>query len=363
MSARLELHGVSVQLGGKDVLRDFDLSVNEGELLVLAGPSGSGKSTLLRAVAGLAESSGSIRIGGREVSALPPGARDVAMVFQNYALFPHLTIRDNLAFGPRARGMTRWEIETRTAEAAAALGLETLLDRHPRELSGGERQRVALARALMRQAQVFLMDEPLSNLDAPLRLRARAEILKIHRKLGGATIYVTHDQIEALALADRLGILRDGRLQQLGPPMAVYAAPANLFVAQFLGHPTMNAFEVSAAAPDAVLWRETRLPLRAELHAALTATGRSLKLGVRPEHVHLSGSRWAPPRGNETVMRGRIERAEPMGDQQFVVLDAQGAMLVARVEPDFRARPGDALEFSFDPAGVLLFDAATEQRL
>ncbi len=363
MRSGLELRGVTVRLGDKAVLHEFDLSVAAGELLVLAGPSGSGKSTLLRAVAGLTQSSGSIRIGDREVSALPPGARDVAMVFQSYALFPHLTVRDNLAFGPQARGMTRWEIDTRTAEAAGALGLEALLDRYPRELSGGERQRVALARALMRHAQVSLMDEPLSNLDAQLRLRARAEILKIHRRLGGATIYVTHDQTEALALADRLGILRDGRLQQLGSPMTIYTQPANLFVAQFLGHPTMNVLDVRAAPPDAVQRRETRLPLRQELRAALSQTQRPLKLGVRPEHVHLSGSRWAPPRGHETLMRARIERAESMGDQQFVMLDAQGASLVARVEPDFGARAGTEVEFSFDAAGVLLFDAETEMRL
>ena len=362
MTARLELQGLRVQLGGRDVLRDFDLSVGAGELLVLAGPSGSGKSTLLRAIAGLTESSGSIRINGREVFALQPGARDVAMVFQNYALFPHLTVRGNLAFGPQARGMTRWEIETRIAAAAAALGLESLLERHPRELSGGERQRVALARALMRHAAVWLMDEPLSNLDAPLRLRARSQILNIHRQLGGATIYVTHDQTEALALADRLGILRDGRLQQLDAPMTVYRAPANLFVARFLGHPTMNVLEVTAAPPDAVQWNARRLPLRAGLHAALTP-GRRLKLGLRPEHVHLTGSRWAPPRGDEFVMRGRIERAEAGGEQQFVMLEVQDAMLVARVEPEFEARPGTEIGLSFDPSGMLLFDAQTEQRL
>ncbi len=360
---RLELQGVGVELGGKDVLRDFNLSVDDGELLVLAGPSGSGKSTLLRAIAGLTTSRGSIRIAGREVGGLSPGARDVAMVFQNYALFPHLTIRDNLAFGPRARGMTRWEIETRTAEAAEALELEALLERQPRQLSGGERQRVALARALMRHPQVFLMDEPLSNLDAPLRLRARAEILKIHRKLGGATIYVTHDQLEALALADRLGILRGGRLQQLGAPMEVYQSPANLFVARFLGHPTMNVLDVTAAAPDAVQWHDVRLPLRPQLQRSLSISGTPLKLGVRPEHVHLKGSRWAPTRGDETPLRARFEREEPMGDQKFVMLDLQGSALVARVEPDFAVRPGAEIELSFDPAGLLLFDAASEVRL
>ena len=362
MTPRLELKSVSVQLGGHDILRDFDLAVNEGELLVLAGPSGSGKSTLLRAVAGLAPASGSIRIAGREVGDLAPGARDVAMVFQNYALFPHLTIRDNLAFGPQARGEPRGITASHIGEAADSLGLSALLNRHPRELSGGERQRVALARALLRRPQVFLMDEPLSNLDAPLRLRARAEILKVHRKLGGATIYVTHDQTEALALGDRLGILRDGKLQQLGTPMAVYQSPANLFVAQFLGHPTMNALDVTAAG-DAVDWRGTRLPLRADLHAALAATGRPLKLGVRPEHVHLSGSRWAPPRSGEARIRARIERSEPAGDQQFVMLDAQGVALVARTEPDFLARAGAEVEASFDAAGVLLFDAKTEARI
>ena len=360
----LELDGLAVHLSGREVLSGITLDVGAGELVVLAGPSGSGKSTLLRAVAGLLPvNAGEIRIGGERVNEHAPGRRGVAMVFQSYALFPHLRVRDNLAFGLRARGTTKRAATTQVEEAAAALELTPLLDRWPRELSGGERQRVALARALLRHPQVFLMDEPLSNLDAPLRARARAEILRLHRRLNAATLYVTHDQAEALALADRLGILRDGRLEQLAKPLEVYRRPRNLFVARFIGNPAMNVLDVHAAPPDAVLWRDQRLSLPERMRTALQA-GRTLKLGVRAEHVHPFGSRWTPG-GLESAprLRARLERIEAVGDQSFLWLDADGNSLAARVEPGFEPRPGDMLELALDPAGLHLFDAQTEEAL
>ncbi|HUR40755.1 MAG TPA: ABC transporter ATP-binding protein, partial [Verrucomicrobiae bacterium] len=322
MSARLELSRLAVRLGGAEVLRGVDLEVAEGELLVLAGPSGSGKSTLLRAIAGLVSlADGDVRISGKSVAALEPRARAVAMVFQGYALFPHLSVRENLEFGLRARGAARAQALRLAQDAAATLQLLPLLDRAPRQLSGGERQRVALARALLRQPQVFLLDEPLSSLDAPLRAHARAEILKVHRQLRAATLYVTHDQAEALALADRLGVMREGRIEQLGPPLEVYRRPRNTFVARFLGNPAMNLLEVEAAPPDAVRWREQSIALPPALRDALIP-GRPLMLGVRAEHVHLRGSRWAIAHAEAAALRARIERIEPAGDQSFLWLDA-----------------------------------------
>lgn len=360
MSARLELDRVGVRLDGHDAVRDLSLSVAAGECVVLAGPSGSGKSSLLRAVAGLAPvHTGAIRIGGRDVTALPPGERDVAMVFQGYALFPHLTVRENLAFGLRARGAARASIGPAVQKAAEALELAPLLDRLPRQMSGGERQRVALARALLRQPQAFLLDEPLSSLDAPLRARARAEILRLHRQLESATVYVTHDQAEALAVADRVGLLREGWLEQLGPPQELYSRPRNVFVARFLGNPGMNLLPVKLDGAAAVLGGQ-RLALPESL-ARGAAT--EVLLGVRAEHVHPRGSRWAHELPGAPLLRARVDRIEPGGDQKLLWLEAEGAALAARVEPAFTAAPGASIELTLDPAGLRLFDAASGEAL
>jgi multiple sugar transport system ATP-binding protein len=275
-------------------------------------------------------------------------------VFQNYALMPHLDVAGNLEFGLKARGVPKSERETRVRDVAATLGIADLLRRRPRELSGGERQRIALARALLRRPRIFLLDEPLSSLDAPLRVRARAEILKLHRQLGTCTIYVTHDQTEALAVADRLGVLREGRIEQIGLPREVYSAPDSLFVAAFLGSPPINLFDVTAVPPSAVEWRTQRWALPHLVDAGIA--GRALKLGLRPEHLHVEGSRWAAALPDAPVISARLDVVEAMGDQQYLLLDANGVAITARTEPEFRAQPGDRLRLRPDLAHARAFD-------
>jgi len=362
MTQGLELDQLVVHLDGKPVLRGVSLAAAAGERVVLAGPSGSGKSTLLRAVAGLVPvQAGSIHIDGRRIDSLPSAQRDVAMMFQSYALFPHLSVLDNLTFGLRARGKSKTVADERASAVAATLGLSSLLARRPAGLSGGERQRVALGRALLRQPKALLLDEPLSSLDAQLRSKARAEIVRAHAGSNSAMLLVTHDQAEAMALADRLGILKDGVLQQLAAPRAVYARPANRFVAQFLGSPAMNLFEVRRALDGALWWRNARLADSAEapVHAGSSAT-----LGLRPEQLSLPGSRWAPASQNVAQLQARIVDVEAGGDHQIVWLEAEGERLAARTEPEWRAVTGEKLPvtlhldqacwFAPDGEGVLL---------
>lgn len=356
MSAGLELSGVSKRYGAEQVVREVSLTVPEGELLVLVGPSGSGKSSLLRMIAGLVEhDGGQIRVGGREVGALPPDQRDIAMVFQSYALFPHLNVYENLAFGMRARREPRAQIESRITEVAAALGLGTMLERLPRQLSGGERQRVALARAMLRKPRLFLLDEPLSNLDAQLRVQTRAEILRLHRRLGTTMVYVTHDQIEALSMGDRIGVMRGGVLEDLGTPSEIYRQPRTLFVARFIGSPPMNTLAVDVTGPDTVSWqgRRVQMPTWAGL---LGDTGRALTLGIRPEHVGLAGSRWAGAVARDWSFRATVTEVEFAGDQQFLRLDLDGTEVLARAEPELAAAPGTAVEGWFTPEALQLFD-------
>jgi ABC-type sugar transport system ATPase subunit len=315
--ASLSLRGLGKAFGDVQAVGQLDLEVADGELFVLVGPSGSGKSTVLRLVAGLERlDSGSVVIGGSDVTRREPSARNVGMVFQSYALFPHRTVHENIAFGLRARRAAR--IGERVAGIAESLGIGDLLDRLPRQLSGGERQRVALARALVREPDVLLMDEPLSNLDAQLRARARGEIARLQKQVGTTTVYVTHDQAEAMSLGDRIGVMRDGALEQVGSPVDVYERPANLFVGQFVGTPSMNVLRCGGAL-----------------------------LGVRPEHVHVRGSRWAgEPRSG--TLEAVVELVEPMGDQTHLTLSTPDGTLVARVEPAFRPAPGERLEIWLD---------------
>ncbi len=368
-SAGLELRGLSKHYGGKPVVDALSLTVTDGELLILVGPSGSGKSTLLRMIAGLTEhDAGEVLVAGRSVGGLPPAERNIAMVFQSYALFPHMTIEENLSFGMQARKEAPAHIAQRVQAVSGVLGLAAMLQRYPRQLSGGERQRVALGRAMLREPKLFLLDEPLSNLDAQLRVQTRAEILRLHQRLQTTMVYVTHDQIEALSLGDRVGVLRAGRLEDIGTPEAIYRHPRTLFVARFVGSPPMNIFAVRAAPPGHVDWNGKRLPLPAELAARLGETGRPLVLGVRPEHVCVLGSRWALGGPAGELVSATVEVVEYAGDQVFMELvvagaDGQTQTLTARVEPELGAQRGQVLKLWFQPQALHLFDPETELSL
>ncbi len=344
MAAALELEGVHKRYGDVAALRGLDLRVGAGELLVLVGPSGCGKTTALRAAAGLEEvTEGTIRIGGRDVTQLVPAARNVAMVFQSYALFPHLNVAENIGFGLRARRVARDEARERIATAAGVVGCEALLARKPHELSGGERQRVALARALVREPDVFLLDEPLSNLDAQLRVEMRAELRRLHDRLGATMVYVTHDQVEALTMGDRVAVLSEGVLQQVGEPDEVYRRPANRFVATFVGSPAMN---VLPAEPDGERLRAG--PFTFDRPPGVG--DRPVEIGIRPEHLALV------PEGAPAV----VEVVEIAGNESFIHLDAAGNRLVARVGPEQRPAVGSTVALAVTiPGSVHVFDAET----
>jgi multiple sugar transport system ATP-binding protein len=302
---------------------------------VVVGPSGSGKSTALRIVAGLeAPTEGKVLLGGRDVTELAPGDRDVAMIFQSYALFPHLTVEQNIGFGLRARRVERGEARRRVKDAAATVGCTELLARRPAELSGGERQRVAVASALVREPAAFLLDEPLSNLDAQLRVEMRAELKRLHQRLGATMLYVTHDQTEALMLGDRIAVLSAGRLQQVGPPADIYRRPANTFVATFVGTPKMNLYDVGEGRAG---------PFRLD-----GAPAGRLRAGVRPEHVRLGGD-----------VDAEVRLVESAGSETYLHLAAAGHTLVARVAGDVPAAPGDRLAVGVRPEDVYFFDAET----
>ena len=342
------LRGVGKRFGEVVALQPMDLEVRPGELMVLVGPSGCGKSTLLRLIAGLeAPTSGEVWIGGRRVNDVEPGARDVAMVFQGYALYPHMTVARNLGFGLRVRGMPPAELEQRVEETAAALGLGELLERKPGQLSGGQRQRVALGRAMVRDPGVFLFDEPLSNLDAELRLRTRDEIAALHRRLGTTMVFVTHDQVEALSLGQRVAVMDRGRLQQVGTPDEIYRRPDNLFVAGFVGSPPINRIPLS---------RDDRGRLAGGPLALEGPSGLSwATLAVRPEDLAVAG-----PGEAEGDFRATVLRVEALGSEQRVHLDGPGdAAWVARASPALRVAAGDRVSVSiawdrshlFDPDG------------
>jgi multiple sugar transport system ATP-binding protein len=341
--------------------RDLSLEVNDGELLVLVGPSGSGKSTVLRLMAGLERvTDGIIRIGDRDVTDLPPQQRDIAMVFQNYALYPHMTVRENLGFGLSIRKQPPSVIAERVGAIAASLGLDALLDRKPAQLSGGQRQRVALGRAIVREPLAFLFDEPLSNLDAQLRVETRVELSRLHRKLGATMVYVTHDQSEALTLGDRIAVLKEGVLQQIASPMELYERPANKFVAGFIGSPSMNFIEGYLEQPNGGGERRMctfRAPdLTVDVPSAADSRGRVF-LGVRPQHIEVTGSGDNRPRGEVSVV-------EPMGNELIVYITLPaGNRLVATAPPNAGIRPGDTVSLRILPEGVRLFDADSGRRI
>ena len=334
--------------------------VNDGERLVLVGPSGCGKSTLLRMIAGLESiTDGTLRIGGRVVNELPPKDRDIAMVFQSYALYPHMTVAENLSFALRLRHMAVAEIEQRVGKAADMLGLASMLERKPSQLSGGQRQRVALGRALVREPQVFLLDEPLSNLDAKLRAGMRAEIARIHAQFGATMIYVTHDQIEAMTLGQRIVVLKDGEIQQIDAPMALYERPANLFVATFLGSPAMNTVEGQLLGRDGlVLETVDGALLRLDgVDVPAAWLGRDLTIGLRPEHLYVA----ADP--GSMAIETTVEIVEPVGNEVFMTLRCGKLSLVARMPPDPLPAVGDRLALGLRADKVLFFETGSGERL
>jgi multiple sugar transport system ATP-binding protein len=344
--------------------REINLTVADREFMVLVGPSGCGKSTTLRMVAGLEEiTRGTVSIGGRIVNDVLPKDRDIAMVFQNYALYPHMTVYDNMAFGLKLRKYAKAEIKSRVEEAAAILGITELLARKPKALSGGQRQRVAVGRAIVRQPAVFLFDEPLSNLDAKLRVQMRAEISRLHHKIQATMIYVTHDQVEAMTMGSRITVMKDGLIQQVDTPLTLYGRPANRFVAGFIGSPAMNfisgRLEADPGGALSFVCSSGRLPL-APAHAerVRAQVGRELVLGIRPEDIY--GPDYAPQLAAGCTLPVEIDVVEPMGNELFLYLKAAETQLVARVDPRQRAQVGDRLLVTLDMGQAHYFDAQSD---
>ena len=348
--ATVDIQDATKSFGSTRVIRGVSIDIRDGEFVVLVGPSGCGKSTLLRMIAGLEGiDAGEIRIGGRRVNGLLPKDRDIAMVFQNYALYPHLTVADNLAFSLKLRHAPQQEIEQRVARAAKILGLEPLLARLPKQLSGGQRQRVAMGRAIVRDPQVFLFDEPLSNLDAKLRVAMRAEIRELHQRLKATTIYVTHDQIEAMTMADKIVAMHDGVVEQVGTPLELFDHPRNVFVAAFIGSPSMNLLPVKVNGQGVVdnagnHWAVPGVP---------ATSGQALTLGVRPEHLRLDGA----------GVEARVVVVESTGSETHLVVDAGGTKLTCVLRERVGVRPGDHVRLGADKAHLHLFRADSGERL
>jgi multiple sugar transport system ATP-binding protein len=346
--------------GSTQVVRGIDLHIEDKEFVVLVGPSGCGKTTTLRMIAGLEEASaGEIRIGDRVVNGVRAKDRDIAMVFQSYGLYPHMNVYDNMAFGLKLRGVPRDEIATRVRKAAQILGIETLLDRKPRQLSGGQRQRVALGRSIVRQPQVFLFDEPLSNLDAKLRVTMRAELKKLHQRLEATMVYVTHDQIEAMTMGDRIVIMKDGVIQQVGRPMDVYARPANQFVAGFIGSPSMNFATCNVRAEgDHLVLSNQGMSLAAPRDRQDKLgpfVGREIVVGIRPEDIRADGVE-----GDAySQFDARVEIIEPIGHETYLGVSAGGQDLLARVGPEGRYEVGQPVTLAATSAKLHLFNPQT----
>ncbi len=343
-------------------VKDVNLHIRDKEFMVLVGPSGCGKSTTLRMVAGLEEiTSGEIAIGERVVNDLPPKDRDIAMVFQNYALYPHMTVYDNMAFGLKMRKFPKPEIEKRVRDAADILGIQELLKRKPRQLSGGQRQRVAVGRAIVRHPQVFLFDEPLSNLDAKLRVQMRVELKRLHDRLETTAIYVTHDQVEAMTLGDRVVVMKDGWIQQVGEPMELYSRPANKFVAGFIGSPAMNFMDVTINEANGGMWAEApgfRIKIPAERAERLRPyKGQRVTIGVRPEDIRLATS--ADP--GDLSFDAVVEVVEPLGSEILLDVKIGPSLMVARVEPTVRVKMNETVKLALNPEQLHFFDSKTEQ--
>jgi multiple sugar transport system ATP-binding protein len=352
--APVAIREVRKSFGSVEVLHGVSVDISDGEFVVLVGPSGCGKSTLLRMIAGLeAITSGEIRIGDRVVNNVPPKERDIAMVFQNYALYPHMTVADNMGFSLKLRGAPKSEIEARVRPAAEILGLTNLLGRYPRQLSGGQRQRVAMGRAIVRDPQVFLFDEPLSNLDAKLRVAMRTEIKELHQRLKTTTVYVTHDQIEAMTMADKIVVMHDGIVEQMGEPLELYDRPNNLFVAGFIGSPAMN-FLRGRIRMNGRLGFETEggrfLPID---HAPAAQDGQPAIYGIRPEHIHVASQ------GAEA----EVVVVEPTGAEVQVVARMAGQEVIAVLRERLLFNPGEIIRITPEPGSAHLFDVETGRRL
>ncbi|MCE2657617.1 MAG: ABC transporter ATP-binding protein [Rubrivivax sp.] len=360
--ASVHIDSIDIVLGGVPILKNLSLDIANGEFLVLLGPSGCGKSTLLHTLAGFNDvAEGSIRIGERDVTWADPKDREIGMVFQSYALYPTMNVERNMSFGLRVAGVPREEINRRITRVAQMLHLGELLARRPAQLSGGQRQRVAIGRALVRDAKVYLFDEPLSNLDAKLRAELRRELKQLHQTLGATMVYVTHDQVEAMTLADRIAVMKAGEIQQIGTPQEIYHRPANLFVAGFLGSPTMNLLR-GRLAGQGDTWRFEGEALVSGLEAYpfrnAPAAGREVVLGLRPEHLRLAG---AP--SPSTPHGGRVTVVEPLGAQNIVWFECGGMQLSGMVDDRWDVAPGQRMAFGIDPARASLFDAASDARL
>ncbi|PMQ01123.1 MAG: glycerol-3-phosphate ABC transporter ATP-binding protein [Dictyoglomus sp. NZ13-RE01] len=368
--ADVKLEGVTKKFGDVVAVNNVNLDIQDKEFIVLVGPSGCGKTTTLRMIAGLEEvTEGKIYIGGRLVNDVPPKDRDIAMVFQNYALYPHMTVYDNMAFGLKLRKFPKDEIDRRVKAAAEMLGIENLLKRKPKELSGGQRQRVALGRAIVREPKVFLMDEPLSNLDAKLRVQMRAELKKLQRSLGVTTIYVTHDQTEAMTMGDRIVVMKDGVVQQVDDPLTVYEKPNNVFVAGFIGSPPMNFIDAELDSNAKFLnLGSIKLGIPQDMQSfvadkAKSYLGKKVILGVRPEHIYDVNLIKTEDIILEDVAEMRIEVLEPMGTEVYLYLVEGPVSVVARVGSETKARMGERVRVMFDLRKMHLFDPVTQMAI
>jgi multiple sugar transport system ATP-binding protein len=359
--AVVSLRGVKKTYDKLEVIHGIDMEIADGEFIVIVGPSGCGKSTLLRMVAGLERiTGGEARIGERVVNELEPKDRDIAMVFQNYALYPHMSVYENMAYGLKIRKLSKADIDVRVRKAAKILELGALLERKPRQLSGGQRQRVALGRAIVRDPKVFLFDEPLSNLDAKLRVQMRVELKKLHERLAVTSVYVTHDQVEAMTLGDRVVVMKDGIVQQVGEPLELYNRPANRFVAGFIGSPAMNFADVTLADGDGKVIAEAQglkicLP-EALAGRARSKSGRKATLGIRPEDIHVANAGDSA----EHCFEAEVEVVEQLGSEILLDTRVGPALMAASIDPESKVRAHDKLRLALNPARLHLFDAETE---
>ena len=354
----VEIKNVKKAYGNHTVIQDATISIPSGSFTVLIGPSGCGKSTLLRMIAGLEEiTGGTISVGDRVINDVEPKDRDIAMVFQNYALYPHMTVAQNMGFSLRLARRPKAEIDSRVVEVSKILGLEPLLDRFPKQLSGGQRQRVAMGRAIVRNPKVFLFDEPLSNLDAKLRVQMRGELKQLHRRLGATTVYVTHDQIEAMTMGDRVVVMRDGNVEQVGHPLELYDSPENVFVASFIGSPAINLLEgvVEKAGEKPVLRLKGGQTLALPSDVAGLESGRAVTFGIRPEYIEQGGE------GDDVEIDVTV--VEPTGSDTHVVGLLGGETVEVMLRKRIKAAPDTKLKLRWDPEHVLLFDTATGRRL